>query len=145
MPLTNFGAILNFAETIEKGDMAFYSQAASHEGGESHRIVFEMFVKEGRKHISLVQRTRRENVTEMILEPIQDFVRRSYEIEVPPTPSLDLAGLLTTAMALENRAIRYYTDAAQKIRALPEVARTLKTMAKKRTQRIAQLNRLAEG
>ena len=54
------------------------------------------------------------------------------------------AGLLDAAMSIENRAIRYYTDAAEKIRALPEVSRTLKTLAKKHTKRLGQLQRLGE-
>jgi hypothetical protein len=78
MPLTNFGAILNFAETVEREDMEFYRQASSIESVAPYRVLFEMFVGEGKKNISLVQRTRRENVTEMILEPIRDFVREGY-------------------------------------------------------------------
>ena len=145
MPLTNFGAILNFAETVEKEDLSFYTRAAAMEAAESYRILFEMFAKEGKKNLSLVQRTRRENVTEMILEPIQDFLRGSYEIDVPDTTACDLAGLLDAALSIENRAIRYYADAAGKIRALPEDSRTLKTLAKKRTKRVEQWQRLGEG
>jgi len=145
MPLTNFGAILNFAETVEKEDLSFYTRAASMEAAESYRILFEMFAKEGKKNLSLVQRTRRENVTEMILEPIRDFLRGSYEIDAPDPVACDLAGLLDAALSIENRAIRYYTDAAGKIRALPEVSRTLKTLAKKHTKRVDQLQRLGVG
>ena len=39
----------------------------------------------------------------------------------------------------EKRAIRYYRDAAEKIHALPEVARALKTLAKKREKRLSVL------
>ena len=144
MPLTNFGAILNFAETVEKEDLSFYNRAAALEAAESYRILLEMFAKEGKKNLSLVQRTRRENVTEMILEPIRDFQRGSYEIDAPDTAAVDLAGLLDAAMSIENRAIRYYAEAAGKIRALPEVSRTLKTLAKKRSKRLEQLQRLGE-
>jgi hypothetical protein len=56
---------------------------------------------------------------------------------------MDLTGILAAADMLENRAIRYYKDAAEKIRALPEVSRALKTLAKKRTKRIAQLQNLS--
>jgi hypothetical protein len=93
----------------------------------------------------LVQRTRRENVTEMILEPIQDFKRDSYQVSVDNLADIDHASaLLAAAAALEHRALRYYTDAAEKIRALPEVARALKTLAKKRTKRIAHIERITE-
>jgi len=143
MPLTNFGAILNFAETLEKEDTEYYRNAEAADVAESYRILFEMFVREGKKNLSMVQRTRRENVTEMILEPIRDLVRTDYQEPIPDVESLDLKGMLAAAMAIEERAVRYYTDAGKKIRALPEVSRALKTLAKKRSQRIAQLQRLS--
>ena len=143
MPLTNFGAILNFAETVEQEDMEFYREASSTAAAEPYRLLFEMFAKEGKKNIALVQRTRRENVTEMILEPIRDFVRDSYQLRVENADGLDSTAILTAAVALENRAIRYYSDAAEKIRALPEVSRALKTLAKKRTQRLGQVTNLS--
>lgn len=139
MPLTNFGAILNFAENLEKDDRDFYQQAAQNPSAESHREVFEAFAREGKKLVSLVQRTRRENVTEMILEPIRDFVRDSYQTTAKYEDGADLAAIMETAVSLENRAIRYYSDAAEKIRALPEVSRALKTLAKKRNKRLGQL------
>ena len=143
MPLTNFGAILNFAETVEREDMEFYRQASGIESAAPYRVLFEMFAGEGKKNVSLVQRTRRENVTEMILEPIRDFSRERYLKTVGDARSMDLSGILAAADILENRAICYYTDAAEKIRALPEVSRALKTLAKKRTKRIAQLQNLS--
>ncbi len=139
MPLTNFGAILNFAEKIEQEDLEFYRKASASSAAEAYRLLFEIFVREGKKNLSLVQRTRRENVTEMILEPIRDFVRDSYQLRVENADSLDGAAFLIAADALENRAIRYYSDAAHKIRALPEVSRALKTLAKKRTQRLNRI------
>ena len=141
MPLTNFGAILTFAETLEREDMEFYGKAEA-AAPAPQRDVFTALAKEGKKNLSLVQRTRRENVTEMILEPIRDFTRDSYRATAPEAGDLDLADLLEAAAALENRAIRYYTDAAQKIRALPEVSRALKTLAKKRGKRLERIESL---
>ncbi len=143
MPLTNFGAILNFAEKVEQDDIEFYRKACSTAAAEPFRLLCDMFAGEGKKHLSLVLRTRRENVTEMILEPIRDFVRDSYQKTAGGAEGMDLAAMLATAIALENRAVRYYTDAAEKIRALPEVSRALKTLAKKRSKRLDQLQRLS--
>ena len=135
MPLTNFGAILNFAEVMEQEDMTFYSKAASAAGSTPLAELFAALAKENKKNIALVQRTRRENVTEMILEPIRDFTRAPYEKKPEELAGLDPSA----AMTLEKRAIRYYTDAAEKIRALPEVARSLKTLAKKRGKRLERI------
>jgi rubrerythrin len=79
----------------------------------------------------------------MILEPIRDFVRDSYQLRVENADSLDSTAILTAAVALENRAIRYYGDAAERIRALPEVSRALKVLAKKRTQRLGQVTNIS--
>jgi len=143
MPLTNFGAILNFAEKVEQEDMEFYRVASSTDAGAPYRLLLDMFARDGKKLISLIQRTRRENVTEMILEPIRDFVRDSYQLRVENAATLDSTAILTAAAALENRAIRYYGDAAEKMRALPEVSRALKTLAKKRSQRLGQIENLS--
>jgi rubrerythrin len=49
---------------------------------------------------------------------------------------------LGLARRLEERAQEYYQQAAEKIKALPEVARTLKTLGKKHSARIKQLDAL---
>ena len=81
MPLTNFGAILNFAEQLEKQDLEFYQSAADNPNCESVKALFEQFAKDGKKNVQNVQRTRRENVTEMILEGIKDFTREPFCLE----------------------------------------------------------------
>ena len=146
MPLTNFGAILNFAETLERDDQQFYRQACEHPAAGTHGDLLADLAAEGKKNIALVQRTRRENVTEMILEPIQDFKRDSYQVAVDNLADMNQASaLLAAADKRERRALRYYTDAAEKIRALPEVARALKTLAKKRTKRMARIEPFIGG
>lgn len=142
MPLTNFGAILNFAETLERTDMDVYHTAGSAPASAPYRELLVSLAKEAKKNIALVQRTRRENVTEMILEPIHDFTRQRYQIGVGDVGEMDREGILAAVVALEERAVRYYSDAAEKIRALPEVSRALKTLAKKHDRQLAQLKDL---
>lgn len=144
MPLTNFGAVLNFAETLEREDMDFYRHAVQHPHVGLRAELFASLAGESQKHVALVQRTRRENVTEMILEPIQGLSRDSYRMAVGDLHGMDGQAVMEAALGLEERAIRYYNDAAEKIRALPEVARALKTLAKKRTKRIARLQDSAD-
>jgi len=67
----------------------------------------------------------------------------SGDFVAPLTAGNTNTAILTAAVALENRAIRYYSDAAEKIRALPEVSRALKTLAKKHTKRLAQVENIA--
>ena len=131
MPLENFGSILNFAEELEKQDRDFYTAAAGNPACEPYREIFEKFAADAAKNIKTVLRTRRENVTEMILEPIRDFTRGPYCEECAEAGSMSTEDALATANALVDRAVRYYSEAAVKIKALPEVARALKILAKK--------------
>jgi rubrerythrin len=142
MPLINFGSVLNFAEELERKASEFYQAGAANPACGSYRACFEQFVVESRKNIQVVQRTRRENVTEMILEPIRDFVRAPFCTECGDAPGMNPEQTLGMARRLEERAQEYYQQAAEKIKALPEVARTLKTLGKKHSARIKQLDAL---
>lgn len=142
MPLTNFGSILNFAETLETEDAALYARMAAQDGCADIKELLGQFIRDNQKNIQTAQRTRRENVTEMILEPVKDFTRTPYQ-EVAADDklaTLDTAGALRIIKRREQNAERYYTEAAQKIKALPEVSRALKTIGKKHTARLQQLD-----
>jgi rubrerythrin len=141
MPLENFGSILNFAEGLEVQNRDFFSAAAANPACGEIKDLLEKFAADGKKNIATVQRTRRENVTEMILEPIQDFSRAPFCEECAGAGSMGKTEALETARRLEDRAQRYYTEAADKIKALPEVSRSLKTLAKNHA---AHLKALAE-
>ena len=139
MPLENFGSILNFAEQIETEDQAFYEILIGNPACAEHKSVYEGFAKDAQKNAKNIQRTRRENVTEMILEPIMDFVRAPFCEKCQGADSLSATEALDTAKRLEDRALRYYTEAAVKIKAQPEVARALKTVGKKHQAHIDKL------
>jgi rubrerythrin len=140
MPLINFGAVLNFAEEIEAQDLKFYTAAANNPACAEYKALFEQLVGNVKKNIQSVQRTRRENVTEMILEPIKDFTRAPFRVEPTSAENISAIEALEIARKLEDRAQRYYLEAAEKIKALPEVSRALKTIAKKRTAQRKKLD-----
>lgn len=142
MPLENFGSILNFAEELEKQDLAFYQILAKNPACADHRAVFAELANDAQKNAKTIERTRRENVTEMILEPIRDFTRAPFCEACEGAEGLDAAAALATARRLEDRALRYYTEAAEKIKAQPEVARALKTIGKKRSAHLDRLSGL---
>ncbi len=142
MPLENFGSILNFAEELETQDQAFYQAAAENPSCAQHKEMFAQFAANAGKNIKAVQRTRRENVTEMILEPIRDFTRAPFCENCDRADTMDAAEALETARRLEQRAQRYYLEAAEKIKAQPEVARALKMIAKKRKTHLERLSGL---
>jgi rubrerythrin len=133
MQLNNFGSILSFAADMEAQDEAFFASAIKNSGCAAYKGVFEQILSDCQKNQKTLQRVRRENVTEMILEGISDFSSDSYEVEHGTPADKKPDDVLALAVSLENRAEQYYLDAAEKIKALSEVARALKMLAKKRT------------
>jgi rubrerythrin len=123
MELGTFGAILGFALEIEQQAAEFYQVAAQ---GEAAGLYQELAQK-AQKRLRRVERARREGVQEMILESISGLDSDDYTVE-----SFAEAGeidLLNQAIALEERARRFYEAAATKM-PIRGVARMLQRMAK---------------
>jgi len=139
MPLQNFGSILNFAEELETQDREFYGLAAGNPACGEYRPLFAELEADAARNAREVQRIRRENVTEMILEPVQDFSRGSFCEACEDAAGMGAAEALETATRLEARADRYYAEAAEKLKTLTEVARALRTLGKSRKAHIAKL------
>ncbi|MBI9092327.1 MAG: hypothetical protein JEZ12_24190 [Desulfobacterium sp.] len=131
MPLINFGSILGFAEGMEKQNLDFFLSAANTPGCAAYQSLFDGLIKNSRKHIKDIQRTRRENVTEMILESIEGFFREPFVLETKHAPGMDVDGIFKTAGTLIERSIRYYGEAAVKLKGQSEVSGTLKNLGKK--------------
>lgn len=142
MPLTNFGSILNFAEDVEKLNHGFYETAALNPECADYKDTFTELGAATGKNIKIVQRSRRENVTEMILEPIKDFVRTPFMDECDGVDTMSSIESLEKAQRLEEKAFNYYTVASGKIKALPEVSRVCRILAKKHKAHLAKLEEL---
>ena len=139
MPSINFGAIFSFAETLEKQDMEFYTAAAANPACAEHQDLLSGFAKNCKKNISNAQRTRRECVTEMILEPIHGLNLDDFTEAASDAAAMDAAAVLARGIRLEQRAVQFYLTAAEKIKAMPEGAQGLKRSAKLRSRNRAAL------
>jgi len=135
MDLATFGAIMSFGLDLEQQAAAFYEIAARVALEES----FANLAKSARKRAVRMERTRREGIAEMILEPITGMDGDDYHLEL--TPDADEAELLRQAIALEETTQRFYMDAAVKI-PIREVARTCIRMAQESERRRAELEKL---
>lgn len=140
MPLNSFGAILSFAEALETKKKDFYHAAVKRVPDPEISALFESLAAESEKHIKLIQRTRRENVTEMILEAVNDFSSKPFAIDTHLSSRPDT--LVLKAKTNEGISLAFYSEASLKLAALSEVSRTLKQLAKKQTARLEKLNRL---
>jgi len=144
MPLQNFGSILNFAEELESLDRQFYAAASGNPACTGYKALFAELEAEAARNVTTVLRIRREYVTEMILEPVKDFTRAPYCEACEGAAVQSAAEVLATAKRLESRAERYYAEAAEKLKALTEVSRALKTLGKIRKARQTKLTEASD-
>ena len=117
MSLTQFGSILSFAILLEEKLEELYKELASKENG----ALSEEFSKRAKacvKRKQRLERSRRENITEITLEPIEGLDEGNYR--------MDLSGKsLQDIDAIEKQIIIFYFDVTPKINVL-EARRVLK-------------------
>jgi rubrerythrin len=142
MALTTFGAIMGFAAEITGQTGEIYKTLAQKAKGLTLREVLQVLSVEEGKSQSLMERTRRENVTEMILEPIAGLRQEDYGITLKVVDPMEDADLLRAALILEEREKKFFNDVSVKV-PLPEVARIFRKMVQKKQENLAKLQSLA--
>ena len=139
MELKSFGSILSFAAELQSANVLFYQEAAQNPDCISHKETLDALIKDHKQIEQRVLKTRRENVTEMILEPINGFSSDTFVIGVKDTKGLKLAEIIEKAKSTEKLLGEFYLTAADKIKALPEVAMEMKIIAKKYSAHVEKL------
>ena len=109
--INSFGSVMAFAIALE----AQLRDLASAVGQTDYAAACE-------KRRSTLERVRRENVTEIKLEPITDLTEEQYAIDAA-----------ADVKAAAGTAARFYTDAAPKIN-VREAQRALERCAKQHTE-----------
>jgi rubrerythrin len=138
MPLTTFGAIMGFAAEISAKAAETYKILAQKAQNPAYKEVLQSLSVEEGKNYALMGKTRRENVTEMILEPVSGLRQEDYEIDLKVWDQMEDADLLQAACILEERGKKFFRDASSKI-PLPEVARIFRKLAQKKENNLAKL------
>ena len=142
MALTTFGAIMGFAAEITGQTGEIYKTLAQKAKGPTLREVLQVLSAEEGKSHSLMEKTRRENVTEMILEPITGLRQEDYGIALKAGDRMEDADLIRAALILEEREKRFFNDVSVKV-PLPEVARIFRKMVQKKQENLTKLQNLA--
>jgi hypothetical protein len=109
--LNSFGAILSYAIELEARLRDYYQTS-----GNAERV------RDAEKRKSNLERMRRENVTEIKLEPIDGLDEADYVMNLGDASPAGQS-------AIEGIAVRFYSDVAPKIN-VREVQRTLERCAK---------------
>jgi hypothetical protein len=140
LDLGTFGAIMKFALEIESKASDFYKEAGTHAKDEALGTLLGELVTRGQKRIKTLERVRRENVTEMILEQIEGLDSDSFEIETTVSKGVDDAIIKTLVSAVENTLLEFYTNAARKLDFLPEAEYAFELLAEKNEETIKNLS-----
>jgi rubrerythrin len=141
MTLSTFGAIMGFAaEMVGQAKLAYEVLAGKAKDPELVEV-FQQLAAEEEKNRALMERTRREHVTEMILEPITGLHKKDYELDLKQAGQKDDTDLLVAALTLQTREIRFFEDVSAKV-PLPEVARIFRKISKKKEENLGRLQGL---
>lgn len=144
MTLTTFGAIIGFAAEIINETKTVCKGMAEKTKYPLLKEIVENIVKEEEKNYSLMEKTRRENVTEMILEPITGFEREDYIIRLDGMNQEHDKGLTEILLLLIDRERRFFHDASTKV-PLPEVAGILRKISRKKDETLKKLKEIKVG
>jgi rubrerythrin len=142
MELATVGAVLTYAIKVEDQSGAFYEQAASVTEATPTGEVFLSLAAARRKRQKVVERSRREFVNEMLLEPLEGLEGSDglFDITAPEEPNS--AALLDLAEELEEGGQRQYGDIAAKISHLPQLARVFRKLGEGNAKHRSELESL---
>jgi len=144
MALTTFGAIMGFAAEMAGKKEETYKALAQRAKTLGLKEALESLSEEEAKNHALMLKMRRENVTEMILEPISGLQQEDYEIQPETAEPLSDEDILRVVVRYEERSQLFFQDASSKV-PLPEVARTLQKIAQKKRESITRLRVLGQS
>jgi len=143
MELGTVGAILTYAIRLEGHSVDFDEQAASATGDEPTREVFLSLAEAKGKRKKVVERSRREFVNEMLLEPIEGLEGSDGLFEMLPLPGLNQRRLLRLARGLEEDCQRQYSAVTAKISHLPQLARVFRKLGEGNRDHMSRLESLS--
>lgn len=141
MSLSTFGAIMGFAEEIVGQAESTYKTLVQKAKTPALQEALQSLLNEAKKNRSLMEQTRRENVTEMILEPVTGLSRENYPIAHNLPESAEDVDLLNAALMLEERERKFFHDASSRL-PLPEVTRIFRKIAQKKEANLDKLRSL---
>jgi rubrerythrin len=142
MELKNFGSIMSFAAELEAADKAFYERLAENPACAAYKALLEEFAEDEKKNEKHMLRARREHVTEMVLEPIADFTGDPFLVEREVAHDMSQEQIMALALEVEEKAHRFYSQAAEKTKGLAEISRVLLKTGKKRAAHKTRLEEL---
>lgn len=143
MSLKNFGGVLDFSIHLENEDAAMLELVKKNLEMAAYQDDIDRLLKENVKNAKTLTRARQENVTEMILEPIQGLEVENYQVATGDPSRMQKQEIVDQLKQLEDRAERFYQEAAIKLKPVSDVAGTFQRLAKKRGGRRQKLSSIS--
>ena len=143
MTLHTASEAISLAKQLENDSAKFYQELA--QLAEKDAATFLAYAQTNKKNVAQIERAYYGVITDAIegcfaynLEP------ENYVLNLDISPGAAYTELLKQAIANERTIIKYYQDAAEQSKGLmADVPRTFALIAKKREQRLAELEALA--
>ena len=142
MELNTASAAIGLAKALEEDSAKFYEDLSRRYP--QNEEVFLALVKENRKNAAQVQRAYYEVITDAI-EGCFAFNMNTdeYTLKTELAGEASYSEALEKAVAIEDKIIKFYLDAAEQSKSLlADVPRTFKMIARKRGERITKLKML---
>lgn len=139
MQLGTFGAILKFASELEEAASNFYDGAAKKASPDLQKTFCD-FSNASKKNKQMLERTRRMEMQEMILEAITGIDSDNYKVDA--TISTEEKKNIGKAIEIESKTKKFYEDSMEKLGFLPNVKKTLAKLAAEKQERIKRLQGL---
>ena len=137
-------AIITFADKLEDRSSKFYEDLAAKAAEEKE--IFLAFAKESMKNKVLVTRTYQETITDALEACFIQINLSDYSAEATLAKDTSYIDGLKTAIKLEEKASRFYQDAAERSQSLlATIPRAFKKVAERRGSRKAKLESLLES
>lgn len=139
-------ATISFIERLEEQSSAFYDELA--ERWEESREAFATFSQDSKKNRTLVVRTYQETISDA-LEATYSFEGldlQGHAVDTALAGDASYADALAMAVALEEKACRFYSDVAERSQSLlATIPRAFQRVAKKRERRRLKLQSLLDA
>jgi len=129
-------SIISYVQSLEDGSAAFYGELAERFKG--HRDSFAAFAAESKKNKVTVVRTYQETITDALEACFcfEGLELASYAVDTALAEGVSLTDALNVAIELEDAAIRFYLEVAERSEALlATIPRAFKRVARKRSKR----------
>lgn len=140
MDLGTFGAIMKFALEVEHEVTSFYESASEYVKDKNLSGLFSNLSIRGQKRVKTLERVRRENVTEMILEPIIGLNSDTYILDTTIPEDSNDKTVQKIAVDIEKNLNEFYNQAAAKIDFLSEVAYSFELLAEANEDAVQRLS-----